>query len=497
MAWVLTWCVQSLALAALAAGVTRLPLFRARAAARGLAWSGALAGIAVLPLLAAARLLTEPAALVAGHLSSAPAAGAEWFALELPPLPPWLPILAAAIWAVGALAWGMHLLASLVRLRALRRACMAVGPGDDPRLLRISTVARVRRSVRVALCDDLDGPAMLGYLDPIIALPRAQADRLTDEELDHVLLHELAHVTRRDDWFALAEHVVIALAWINPAVHWIGRQLAISREMACDDWVVARTASPVAYVRCLTRVAEFRRRQGDTRLAAAATGSSSALGRRVLRMLSDEYRPSTDLSPTVALVAPLAVGLLAIVVLQMTPVLVEATPDRLVARATSAPALGRTEAGNMAAIGVAPSGVGSALRQKRTLKSTRSGPAARPVNTAPTRVSATREVASGNEGPISDPQWGPLTDNTDQDSTTVPATLVPLMASAIQGLAAPAVTVASPPAMSESLPPSGASIWSRAAAAGVAVGEGMANASRASGSWFKRIGSSVSRPFAR
>ena len=369
---------------------------------------------------------------------------------------------------------------------------MAVVPGDDPRLLRISTVARVRRSVRVALCDDLDGPAMLGYLDHIIALPRAQADRLTEEELGDVLLHELAHVTRRDDWVALAEHVVIALAWISPAVHWIGRQPAISREMACDD-SVARTASPVAYA-LPDNGGRASRRQGGTRRHRSHR-SSSVLGRRVLRMLSDDYRPSTDLSPTVALVAPLAVGLLAIVVLQMTPVLVEATPDRLVARATSAPALGRTEAGNMAAIGVAPSGVGSALRQKRTLKSTRSGPAARPVNTAPTRVSATREVASGNEGPISDPQWGPLTDNTDQDSTTVPATLVPLMASAIQGLAAPAVTVASPPAMSESLPLPGAPFWSRAAAASVA-GKGMASASRAGGSWFKRMGS-VSRPFAR
>ncbi len=496
MAWVLTWFVQSMALAALAAGVTRLPLFRARAAARGLAWSGALAGIAVLPLLAAARLISEPAAIAAGHLSSAPAAGAELFALELPPLPPGLPMLAAAIWAVGALVWGMHVLASLVRLRALRRACTAVGPGDDPRLLRIATVARVRRSVRVALCDDLDGPAVLGYLDPIIALPRAQADRLTDEELDHVLLHELAHVTRRDDWIALAEHVVIALVWINPAVHWIGRQLAISREMACDDWVVARTASPVAYARCLTRVAELRRRQGGTSLAAAATRSSSALGRRVTRMLSAEYRPSTNLSRAVALVTPLAVGVLAIVVLQMTPVVVEATPDRVVARATQAPALGRTEAGNMAAIGVAPFAVGSAVRQKPTLKSTRPRLAARPVKADPTRVSATREVASGNEGPISDPQRGPLADNTAQGST-VTGVVIPLMASAIQGLAVPDVTVASPPAMSESLPPSGAPFWSRAAAASVAVGKGIASASRAGGSWFKRMGSSVSRPFAR
>jgi beta-lactamase regulating signal transducer with metallopeptidase domain len=69
-------------------------------------------------------------------------------------------------------------------------------------------------------------------------------------------LHELAHLRRYDDWTNLAQKLVKALFFFHPAVWWIEKQVSLEREMACDDAVLAETASPRAYAECLAHLAE-------------------------------------------------------------------------------------------------------------------------------------------------------------------------------------------------------------------------------------------------
>ena len=63
------------------------------------------------------------------------------------------------------------------------------------------------------------------------------------EELKYILLHELAHLRRRDDWTNLAQKVLKALLFFLPSVWWIERRLSLDREMACDDAVLAHSGS--------------------------------------------------------------------------------------------------------------------------------------------------------------------------------------------------------------------------------------------------------------
>ncbi len=78
-------------------------------------------------------------------------------------------------------------------------------------------------------------------------------------ELDQVLLHDAAHLARRNDWSNLAQQVVVALFRFNPAVLWISRQLSLEREIACDDRVTLATGTTKRYALCLTKLAELAR----------------------------------------------------------------------------------------------------------------------------------------------------------------------------------------------------------------------------------------------
>jgi hypothetical protein len=148
---------------------------------------------------------------------------------------------------------------------------------------------------------------VLGLQRPCIALPRALVEALTIGELDQVILHEHAHVQRRDDWLRLVQTLLLSVMSVHPAALFVSRALNREREMACDEWVVARTGSPRAYARCLARAAEVRgRMKSQSALAPALFGTRHDLVRRVDRLLKLKGQARRNVSFAGALAAALA-----------------------------------------------------------------------------------------------------------------------------------------------------------------------------------------------
>jgi hypothetical protein len=94
--------------------------------------------------------------------------------------------------------------------------------------------------------------------------------RLTEGELEQVILHECEHLRRRDDWTNLVQKLCLVLFPLNPALAWMEHRLCREREMACDEGVVRVTHAPRAYAACLARMAERRLEQSLAHRAAAA-----------------------------------------------------------------------------------------------------------------------------------------------------------------------------------------------------------------------------------
>ena len=99
------------------------------------------------------------------------------------------------------------------------------------------------------------------------------------------MVHELAHLGRRDDWTNLLQKLFRALFPLNPALFMAERQLCWEREMACDDAVLDASISPKAYATCLTSLAEKRLLRRTHSLAPGAWQRRSELAERVHRIL--------------------------------------------------------------------------------------------------------------------------------------------------------------------------------------------------------------------
>jgi beta-lactamase regulating signal transducer with metallopeptidase domain len=472
--WALTWLGQSAAFAALTAACVRLPGCRQSAATRYAAWAAALflcAGLLAWPLVSAAA--TAPALRSAPDAAGVQAAGS--ILLVVLPAPValvwwWL----GWTWALGSAA-GLALAARDVwRVVRLKRRTVPLSTEERARLGEGGAASALSRAPRLAWCDELCSPAVLGFSGPVIALPRSQMSCLSDGQFRLVVLHELAHVRRGDDWWALAERVVLALAWVNPAVHWMCRELSLSREMACDEWVVRQTASPVAYAKCLAEVAGLRALERRLRLAAGVNGRPGTLRRRIIGVLELNRPPSARAVAIVAWLAPVAVCVTAAGLLRLPPVFVVAhPPDSVVpAQAWSGPSE-TADRGSVGWLASPPEAGRPPVPERRASFPHRSSDAP--------GVPAGAAVIGDATAPAAAPDLA--VDHVEElDTRTLAASPLPV---------APGVTVASSVPGTFPQPAAAARWWSGPAAIGHATGGAVATAGRKTASFVTRFGSHV------
>jgi len=227
---------------------------------------------------------------------------------------------AALLWLLAAAARGLALLLDLIKLVAIGRNAQRWSEAHG---------------FPVFLSDSVDVPLALGFVRPRIVLPTSLVAQFGSEELEAILIHEVAHLRRWDVWTNALARLIEACIAFNPLAWFVMRQLAMEREISCDDWVVARTDSGEAFARILASLAKCSR----TRVSLAAPsvlGSRHALVVRIERLLDSRPR-RLRLSPFALGGAMMFLALIALTlqtlspVLAMEPVAQEATTAPIVA----------------------------------------------------------------------------------------------------------------------------------------------------------------------
>jgi hypothetical protein len=174
------------------------------------------------------------------------------------------------------------------------------------------------RPVEVRLSDAVDAPSVLGFFRPAVIVPRCLWSELAPSELRQIVLHEMAHLDRGDDWTNLLQKLLRAFSPLNPALFWAERHLCREREQACDDAVLDAAGNARAYATCLTKLAENRLVKRAALLAPGLWKRHSELAGRVENILHRRRNPGPMLSR--GLVATgLVVSLSGALVLQRCP----------------------------------------------------------------------------------------------------------------------------------------------------------------------------------
>ncbi len=257
---------EGLLIAALAWLVLRV-LGRENSGTRFAVWMVALVGVAGLPFLggsSAADLAVRMHAPV-----TVPGGWAVGF---------------AAIWAVAACVALARVGAGLWQVRRLRRRSRKIAAAElDPALE--AAIRQTGRDVALLVSDEVRVPAAIGFLKPAVVLPAWILEDFGAAELRPILIHELAHLRRRDDWTNLLQKTVRAILFFHPAVWWIDARLSMEREMACDDAVVTETGNPRGYAGCLIGLLEKSCARRGWTMAQAAVARARDASVRIARIL--------------------------------------------------------------------------------------------------------------------------------------------------------------------------------------------------------------------
>ena len=299
---------QGVALAALY-GVARRAAAKAGPNVRYAMGCLALAAMAAAPLVTWRVLSPAPAAAVpSAAAASAAASGAT---RGLPsvflegasvtasaPLFPWV----VAIWLAGAAIFWARLVAGWLVVSRLRSRSVFPAPAPwQLTLHRLKTRMRVSSPVRLLLSARVPVPAVVGWLRPVLLVPVGALAGLPAEQVEALLLHELAHIRRHDYLVNMLQSAVEALLFYHPAVWWVSGHMRAERELCCDDAVVSVSGDAVLYARALAGLSAL-----CPPLVMAASGGSLAY--RIARLLGRRRpAPRTVSGPGIAVAAVLPV----------------------------------------------------------------------------------------------------------------------------------------------------------------------------------------------
>jgi beta-lactamase regulating signal transducer with metallopeptidase domain len=189
-----------------------------------------------------------------------------------------------------------------------------------------------KRSVEVRLSDAVDAPSVIGFFRPAVVVPRSLWSELAPNDMKQIILHEMAHLDRGDDWTNLLQKLLRALSPLNPALVWAERHLCREREQACDDAVLDVAGNPRAYATCLTKLAENKLLRHVTSLAPGFWQRHSELAGRVENILHRRRNLGPMLSRGLV-AAGLSVSLSGALVLQRFPGIVTFASNDSVAAA--------------------------------------------------------------------------------------------------------------------------------------------------------------------
>jgi beta-lactamase regulating signal transducer with metallopeptidase domain len=234
---------------------------------------------------------------------------------EVPTIP-FTEVIAAA-WVAGSVCC---VIVAVLRVRRFKRCLDLAEPASAPIDHQIAALASrlgLRRAPNVLFVQSAVCPSLWAFSIPArIVIPRHLWDRLDSAQQDAMLVHELAHLCRRDHWVRLLEVAATIVYWWHPFVWFARRQLHEAEEQCCDAWVIGLLpAARGRYAAALLETVDFLSSpHSATPALASGLGEFSRLKRRIVMIQNGRVRKALSWSGAVvvfglaSLVLPVAAG---------------------------------------------------------------------------------------------------------------------------------------------------------------------------------------------
>lgn len=221
---------------------------------------------------------------------------------------PYLPMIAIA-WFIGAFLFSIAMIFGFWQLRQLQKH--QVQPADpiwQKRFEQLCQQMNIRRPIEFLLSESIPEPITFHFLKPVVLAPVSIFSGLTTDQIELLLLHELAHIRRNDFLVNTLQTIIEVLFFYHPAIWWLSAKIREEREHCCDDLVLKIQNNPQLYAEALTQLHHIFNHPLKTKLIMSAKGNQSHFSKRIFRLFGQyDSRPSVFKGSLIALVLLLTV----------------------------------------------------------------------------------------------------------------------------------------------------------------------------------------------
>lgn len=156
------------------------------------------------------------------------------------------------------------------------------------RMADLSSSLGIRKTITLLNSELVKVPVVIGCLKPMILFPAALMASMPVDEIESVIIHELAHIRRKDFLVNLLQQVAELVLFFNPAVLWVSSLMRTEREHCCDDIAIGKTQNRFNYIKALVTFQEYQ--ISIPVLAPAFPGRKKQLLDRVQRIISSNNK---------------------------------------------------------------------------------------------------------------------------------------------------------------------------------------------------------------
>lgn len=177
-----------------------------------------------------------------------------------------------------------------------RRLTSDAGDHWDKRIKELAHKLYISRPVRLLQSGLVKMPVVIGHLKPVILLPAGVLTSLPPDEIEAVLLHELAHIRRKDFLVNILQNLCEIIFFFNPAVQWLSGVIKDERENCCDDIAINEVKSKKQLINALITFQEF---EGATaQYAVGFPGRKMHLFNRIKRIMTNNNQTLNNMERT-------------------------------------------------------------------------------------------------------------------------------------------------------------------------------------------------------
>lgn len=206
-------------------------------------------------------------------------------------------IIIVTLWFLAIVFRCVMLVGGLRKIKQLRTVQLVpVGEQWNEKLECLCTRLKISSPVQFFQSGLAKVPMVVGHFKPIILFPLGVLTSLPAAEVEAILLHELAHIRRKDYLVNMLQNFIEILFFFNPAILWVSSLIKIERENCCDDIAVAQSSSKRNYINALVSFQEYH--LNAPQYAPALASSKEHLLLRVKRMLYNNNKTLNTMEKT-------------------------------------------------------------------------------------------------------------------------------------------------------------------------------------------------------